>query len=262
MLTNTKNLKGLTIHAIDGDMGEVNELFFDDETWAIRYLTVDTGGWLNGRTVLISPLSVVSVDWEARRIDVSLTKMQVENSPDVDTHRPVSRQHEAEYLGYYGYPYYWDGPALAPPSELALGSGLTGEAHAENVRRPSMDSHLRSTAVVAGYYLEATDGEIGHVEQFIVDDESWAIRYLEVDTTNWLPGKKVLLSPSWVKCVSWERSKVYVALTQEAIKSAPEYDESLQMTREYEDRLHRHYGRPPYWLNQAEEHPLMSLGGL
>ena len=108
MLTNATFLKGLVIHATDGELGTVDEFYFDDETWVIRYLTVETGGWLTGRQVLISPISVIHADWQAKRLDVALTKKQVENSPNIDTHQPVSRRLEAEYCGYYGYPYYWD----------------------------------------------------------------------------------------------------------------------------------------------------------
>ena len=263
MLTNTAHLKGFAIRATDGELGTVDQFYFDDETWAIRYLMVDTGGWLGGRRVLISPISVVHTDWQAKRLDVALTKKQVENSPDIDTHQPVSRQHEAAYLGYYGYPYYWGGPYLwGPafyPAGLAIPTTASTEALAERIRRESTDSHLRSTEAVTGYHIEAADGEIGHVDGFVVDDEAWAIRYIEVATRNWWPGKKVLVSPAWIERVSWTDSKVYVALTREAIKNAPEYVESRPITRDYENRLYFHYGRPPYWLHEAEHKAAFSL---
>ena len=265
MLTNAIFLKGLVIQATDGELGTVDQFYFDDETWAIRYLTVETGGWLAGREVLISPISVIHTDWEAKRLDVALTKKQVQDSPNIDTHRPVSRQHEAEYLGYYGYPYYWGGPYLwGPalyPADLAIPTTVSTEAMADRIREESTDSHLRSTEAVTGYHVEATDGEIGHVDGFVVDDEAWAIRYVEVATRNWLPGKKVLVSPAWIERVSWPESKVYVALSREAIKSAPEYLLSRPITRDYEDRLHLHYGRPPYWLHEAEHKASFSLTG-
>jgi hypothetical protein len=157
MLTNSSQMKGLVIRATDGEIGTVDQLYFDDETWAIRYLTVDTGGWLGGRQVLISPISVVTTDWQARRLDVSLTKKQVEQSPDIDTHQPVSRQHEAAYLDYYGYPYYWGGPYLWGPAlnPASLGAPLTYPKRAipETTRGESQDSHLRSTEGVAGLQL-------------------------------------------------------------------------------------------------------------
>jgi hypothetical protein len=265
MLTNSTNLKGFAIRAKDGELGTVDQFYFDDESWAIRYVTVETGGWLGGRRVLISPFSVVHTDWQAKRLDVALTKKQVESSPDIDTHQPVSRQHEAEYLGYYGYPYYWGGPYLWGPAFYPVGVVIpidsSTEAMADRIQKESKDSHLRSTEAVTGYRIEATDGEIGHVDAFLVDDEAWAIRYIEVATRNWWPGKKVLVSPAWIERVSWVDSKVYIGLSKEAIKSGPEYVESTPITREYEDRLHLHYGRPPYWVHDAERRASCSISG-
>ncbi len=256
MLTKTTNFKGFVIRATDGELGTIDEFYFDDKTWAIRYLTIETGGWLDERRVLISPISIIQTDWQAKRLDVNLTKEQVRHSPDIDTHKPVSRQHEAEYSGYYGYPYYWDGPNLWGPAFIPAGLtvplSISAEVAAERMSRESVDSHLRSSEAVAGYAIEATDGEIGHINSFIVDDEAWAIRYIEVATRNWWPGKKVLIAPSWVKQVSWEESKVSVSLTRAAIESGPEYEESMLIDREYENRLYFHYGSAPYWVAPTE----------
>ena len=266
MLTNNKNLKGLVIRASDGEIGTVDQLYFDDELWAIRYLTVETGTWLDGRKVLISPISILQTDWKAKRIDVSLTRKQVENSPNIDVHRPVSRQHEAEYYGYYGYSYYWGGPyrwgSDYYPCGLAVPATMTQSAVAERIRKESMDSHLRTTEAVTGYHIDATDGEIGHVDRFVVDDETWAIRYLEVATKNWWPGKKVLLSPDWVERVSWEDSKVFVAVTREAIKTCPEFVDSALITREYENKVYFHYGRPPYWIEEDKRKSAFALSSV
>jgi hypothetical protein len=267
MLTNAVHLKGLAIQATDGEIGTVDQFYFDDETWAIRYLTVETGGWLDDRRVLISPISVVNTDWQAKRLDVALTKKQVENSPNIDTHRPVSRQHEAAYLGYYGYPNYWGGTYLwGPgyfPSGLATEVAASKETQAlERIQKESTDSHLRSNGAVTGYHIDGSDGEIGHVAGFVVDDETWAIRYMEVATRNWWPGKKVLISPAWIQKVSWTDSKVWVGLFRDAIKTAPEFFESRPITREYEHQLFLHYGRPPYWLHDAEHKAALSLSGV
>jgi hypothetical protein len=254
MLTNATFLKGLAIQATDGTIGKVEDLYFDDENWAIRYLIVDTGNWLEGRQVLISPHSVKHVDWDARRLDVSITKKQVEQSPDIDTHKPISRRHESEYFGYYGYPYYWGGPYLwGPdyyPSGPLLGPDTSSKAYSQ--ANSKEDSHLRSTQAITGYHVEASDGEIGHLDGFIVDDKDWAIRYIEVATRDWLPGKKVLLSPEWIDRVSWADTNVYVGLSKQAIKSAPEYLVSRPLTRAFETELHDHYGRPPYWSHVSE----------
>jgi hypothetical protein len=255
MLTNNKALKGLVIRATDGEIGTVDHLYFDDQNWAVRYLIVNTGNWMDDRKVLISPHSILQVDWKACQIDVSLTRKQVEKAPNIDTHKPVSRQHEAEYLGYYGYPYYWDGPYLWGASGNPIGPvpliGAQSEI-ADRIRDASADSHLRSTDAVAGYHISAKDGEIGHVDRFIIDDEAWTIRYLEVATKNWWPGKKVLLSPAWVERVSWEESKVFAAVTREVIQTCPEYVASVPITREYENKVYFHYGHPPYWLTEAK----------
>ncbi len=259
MLTNATYLKGLVIRATDGELGTVEQLFFDDETWAIRYLIVDTGGWLSGRRVLISPLAIDHVDWPARRLDVALTKRQVESSPDIDARQPVSRQHETAYSKYYGYSNYWG--SFAPyAAGMAIPIPPT-EAMADRIPKAPVDSHLRSTDAVTSYRVEATDGEIGHIAGFVVDEDSWAIRYLEVATQNWWPGKKVLLSPAWIEQVSWKDSKVYVSLRRDIIKDAPVYVESMPITRQYEDRLYATYGRTPYWQQKAERKSALSASG-
>jgi len=265
MLIDSAHLKGLDIRATDGEIGTVDEVYFEDETWAIRYLVAQTGGWLGGRPVLISPFSILRADWQAKRLDVALTKKQVENSPDIQTHQPVSRQHEAAFNQYYGYPYYWGGPFLwgpaLDPAGLTMPATSTG-AVAEPMDSQSADSHLRSAATVTGYSIEASDGEIGHLDGYVVDDQAWAIRYIDVATRNWWPGKKVLVSPAWIDRVSWPESKVYVGLSRESIKSAPEYFDCTPVTRDYENRLHAHYGRPPYWLRETERQPSLSLTGV
>lgn len=253
MLMNAAQLEGFVIRATDGEIGTVDQFYFDDETWAIRYLTVETGGWLVGREMLISPVSVIATDWQGKRIDVALTKKQVEASPNIDTHRPVSRQDEAAFLGYYGYPYYWGfyPMGLADPS-----ANFTSELLADRIRRESTDSHLRCIQAVTGYRIEAADGEIGHVDGFVLDDKTWAIRYMEVATRNWLPGKKVLVAPSWIQRVSWADSTVYVGLSRDAIQTGPEFDKSSPITRDYEDRLYAHYGFAPYWAHHGDSEPV------
>jgi uncharacterized protein YrrD len=246
MLRSASHLKGTTIAATDGDIGSVQDLYFDDLTWTIRYLMVDTGTWLPGRQVLISPRSVGTVTDEDR-IPVALTRSQVENSPSTDTDKPVDRQYEEEYSRYYGYPYYWTGPyrwgATAYPGE-ALAFPVAPEML---YPPPAGDPSLRSVRNVTGYYIEATDGDLGHVEDFIVDTGEWALRYMVVDTRNWWPGKKVLISPQWIREMSWPESRVHVDMTKDAIKQAPEYDPDQPLAREYETRLFGHHGRRTYW---------------
>jgi hypothetical protein len=257
MLRSITHLEGFTLRAMDGEIGKVDHFYFDDESWAIRYLVVNTGSWLSGRLVLISPIAVGQTHWESKRLEVKLTKKQVEGSPDINTHKPVSRQHEADYLGYYGYPFYWEGPylwgSITEPAGIDIQRSIVEKASASRMEKVPADLHLRSTKEVTSYHIEATDGEIGHVENFIVDHHSWAIQYIVVNTRNWWPGKKVLISPYWIERVSWTESKVYVDLSREAIKNGPEYIDSLSVTREYEHKLWDHYQRSAYWLREAEQ---------
>jgi uncharacterized protein YrrD len=254
MLRSVNELNGSTIQPLGESIGSVKEAYFDDQAWAVRYLVVDTGTWLAGREVLISPYSVRQPLGSGKVIDVSLTRSQVENSPTIDTHLPVSRQQEREYLGYFGYPEYWGGgdlwamgafPMLTEPA-LPGAPGLAAPLHKET---PPQDTHLRSTKAVTGYDIQATDASIGHVKDFIFDDESWAIRYLVIDTRNWWPGgRKVLLAPRWIDHIEWSESKVYTTLTRDGVKASPEYDEATTIDRDYEKRLHDAYGRDGYWL--------------
>jgi sporulation protein YlmC with PRC-barrel domain len=257
MLRNVKELRGYVIRATDGVIGEVDDLYFDDEDWAIRYLVVDTGNWLSGRKVLISPLAIGHPDWMGQLLPVSLTKAQIEHSPDIDTRKPVSRQHEIEHLAYYGYPQYWGGAGLwgmgAYPGSLTTEGTLEEEMRArrKSTRATPDDCHLRSCRTVTGYHIHATDGDIGHVQDLLVEERAWAIRYLIVDTSNWWGGHSVLVAPQWIEAVSWPDAKVSVDLTRQAVKDAPPYDAAAQLDREQEEGMYQHYGRTGYWTVAA-----------
>jgi hypothetical protein len=243
-----RDLEGYAIGATDGDIGKCDDFYFDDESWTIRYLVAETGNWLLNRKVLISPFALGKVDPAGERLNVTLTKQQVEESPSMDTDEPVSRQHEALYLDYYGYPYYWEGPLLWGPTiypRFSDADRKRGE-DARAKREEAYDLHLRSANEVTSYHIEATDGDIGHVADFIIDGETWEIRYMVVDTQNWWPGKKVLVAPPWIDRVGWDDSKVYVDLSREAIKNGPEYHPE-GLDRKYEEALYDHYKRPKYW---------------
>jgi PRC-barrel domain len=240
-------LKGYTIATADGNIGSVHTFYFDDVQWATRYLVVDTGGWLP-RLVLTSPIAIGHADWLKRRLWVNLTKDQVEHSPNFDTDKPVSRQHELDYHNYYGWPAYWTGPYLWGGSmyPLALASAATRVPATVAEQEPA-DLHLRSVDEVIGYHIQAADDEIGHVEDFIVDDETWQLRYMVVDTSNWWFGKEVLVAPGWIDRVSWPDGKVYVNLAKETVKGSPQWDRSAPVDRAYEERLYDYYARPAYW---------------
>jgi len=226
MQLSIQDMIGFSIHGTDGDMGKVHEFYFDDASWTIRYLVAETGNWLSGRKVLISLVALGKPDLASARFSVNLTRDQIRNSPDIDTERPVYRQHEAELHDYYQWPQYWEsgfGGALGitpyPLLEVPL-SSLPPESGRLD------DPHLRSTRHVTGYRIHATNGEIGHVADFMVDDENWTICNLVVDTGTWLPGKKVLISPSWIKEVNWAEASVHVDRMRESVKNSPDADSS------------------------------------
>lgn len=223
-------LLDLNVAAIDGDIGNVDDILFQDTTWTIRYLVVDTGKWLTGRKVLLSPVAVRSTAWGQRQLQVRLTREQVKNSPDIDTDKPVSRQHERAYFDYYGYPYYWAGPLRwgampFPPVQDTVNPDVRAPEpnvpNAEGERLPA-NPNLRSAKAVIGYGIEAIDGGIGHIEDFIYAEEDWSIKALGIDTRNWLPGRQVVVPIERVEAVRWEDRTAKVGLTQDAVRqSAP-----------------------------------------
>ena len=224
---------GYAIRAIDGNLGKVHEFYFDDATWTIRYMVVETGNWLSGRKVLISLVALGKPDWESRTFSVNLTCDQVRKSPDIDTERPVYRQHEAELHAYYQWPLYWEGGyggtfGITP---FPLFENPVKQEPSASERKD--DPHLRSTRHVTGYHIHATDGEIGHVDDLIVDDENWRISYLVVNTGNWLSGRNVLIPSAWIKSVNWADSSVFLVRSRDAVKSSPEFDPLKPILRDY-----------------------------
>jgi hypothetical protein len=265
MLRKSTDLERFVIAATDGTVGHIEDFYFDDGAWVIRYLVVGTGTWLSSRKVLISPIAVGHPDWAAKLLPVSITKEQVKNCPDIDTNKPVSRYHESQYLEHYGYPYYWVGTGIwgqgAYPSMMLPGFTPTVQAQrlrmehvqarAEVRRLQDSDPHLRSYNEVMKYHIHATDGDIGHVRAMLLDEKTWAIRYLIVDTSNWWLGHQVLVAPQWIQNVSWPDAKVSVGLTREAVKSPPPYEPAEQLDREQEAGIYTHYRRTGYWADEA-----------
>jgi len=233
MSINGHKMIGAAIIARDGSIGEVEDVYFDDEKWTVRYLVVKAGAWLFRRHVLISPISIEMVDEANNQVIVNLTREQVKDSPDIDTQKPVSRRHETAFMDYYGYPYYWGGPYLwgdsAFPATLAMPPAVESQmAAAATARRRESEEHLRSVNEVRGYHIEAADGEIGHVDDFIIDDRDWAIRSIVIKTGGWLSGRKTLVSPQSIEGISWTESKMFVNLIRDQIAGGPEYTESGQ----------------------------------
>jgi hypothetical protein len=225
MLWNASAINGYAIEASDGRLGTVSDLLFEDVGWAIRWLVVDTGNWLSGRKVLL-PLSALGQPDRARRqFPVKLTMQQVKDSPDIDTDQPVSRQLETHVYDYYGWNPYWgsymSGGAMAMP--FAAPPLLSG-ARPREAQPNEGDPHLRSIAAVTGYHIHAVDGEIGHVEDFLVDDAGWSIRFITVDTRNWWPGKKVLVSPRAVREIDWADRLIHLNVDRQKVWDGPPYD--------------------------------------
>jgi hypothetical protein len=257
-------LREFALRATDEDIGHVEDLYFDDD-WQVRYFVVNTGSWLLGRQVLISPFAVHAPLWEERVLPVDLTREQVENSPDVDLDQPISRQYQTALHGYYGWPTYWAGGAVAgaaapmppviPPTAAAPIPPEESYTADEAMRVEDVDagtrefgSDLHSAQEVIGYHIQATDGEIGHVDDFFVSEEDWTIRYVMVDTRNWLPGRKVLIGPDWITDIDWQEEKVVVDHTRNQVKESPEFDPSGPLDRTYETAFYDYYGYPYYWI--------------
>jgi hypothetical protein len=260
MLRSINDLHRLVVEGIDGSIGRINDLYFDDQAWTIRFLVVETGAWLEGRKVLISPFATHEPDWKRLLLPVSVKREQVRKSPNVDSRRPVSRQHEIEHAAYCGYPYYWGGAGIwgdgmRPRMMLAACGGAESaeaqrqetefvQAQADAHRRRGDDPHLRSTHAMIRYHIHATDGEVGHVDGMIIDDETWTIRYLVVNTSDWWLGHQVLVAPPWITDISWLEATVSVDLSRDAIKRAPAYNHDALPDREQERRMYEHYVRP------------------
>lgn len=241
MLRNMSDVKNYAIGATDGDIGQVDDFYFDDRTWVIRYLVIDTGSWLAGRKVLISPIAIHAPNWEQGILPVSITKEQVRQSPEIETERPVSRQNEMRYFDYYGYPIYWGGSGLwgecMYPNLMYPGKANTDFVKTEKARHCDDDRNLRSCNAVIGYHVHATDGDIGHIQDLLVDEATWAIRYFVVNTSNWWLGHNVLIAPGSIKDMSWSGQSASVDLTRESIKESPPYHSTEQLNRELESCL-------------------------
>jgi len=248
MKRSINSLLGYTIRGTDGEIGKVEEFYFDDRSSTIRYMVVKTGGWFSGKKVLISPAAFQKPEWESKTFSVNLTQEKIKNSPDIDTDKPVSRQQEELMRGYYTWPGYygygmygywglgmWGYPAI-------IDSALEKEMKQIKATEHAYDNpHLRSTHEVTGYDIHATDGDIGEVVDFIIDDATWKIHFLVVETGSWFSGKKVIVSPDRIKEIDWKTGAVIIDTTIAHVKSSPEYDPEQELTEVYTLLLHDHY---------------------
>jgi hypothetical protein len=273
MLRSMRELTGCAISATDGTVGHVSDCYFDEQRWALRFLVVETGSWLATRKVLISPYAIARADWTGRVLAVSITREQVRASPDIDTDKPVSRQHELKFLRHFGYPDYWLGGGLwgsaAYPGAMLTGVGYSASGAQFLVEQAAAASpegtaaqaseagpHLRSGNTLLRYHIEARDGGLGQVKGLLFDEDSWAIRYLIVETSSWWLGHQVLLPPDWIQDLSWADATISVSVAREAVRNAPVYDSSVPLSREQEQSFFEHHGRAGYWAREVQlEHP-------
>ncbi len=250
MLIKASQTKGYSVEATDGPIGTVSDLLFDDDTWTTRWLVVETGNWLFNRQVLLPASTLGHPDIDALSFPVRLTRAQVKNSPDVDTHLPVSRQLEQNIYDYYGFsPYwgtaeyiagygYWGGMVFAPPTPASSAR----QDEILQMQRQAEDAHLRSIDVLKGYHIHATDGEIGHLADVLLDDTDWSLRWLVVDTSNWWQGKQVLISPRSTDSIMWSERMMYLQIDRDRVKGSPDYNPDLPVDAELDADLARHYG--------------------
>jgi uncharacterized protein YrrD len=250
MKRSVNSVIGYAIGALDGEIGKVKEFYFDDVTWTIRYLIVETGSWLSGRKVLIATEALLKPRWDVSIFPVNLTKEQIENSPDIDTEKTVSRLQEIKLYEYYPWTSYWGKglwtgdlgtTGMVLPIQDPLDIAVKKEIGDIPVKETKVNSTLRSTNDVKGYTIHAIDGEIGDVADFIFDDSDWKISYMVVDTGNWFPGKKVLLFPDLIKEIKWVTSVVIVDTTVNSIKNSPKYDQHNPIDELYETELSNYY---------------------
>jgi hypothetical protein len=250
MLWNASAINGYAIEASDGRLGTVSDLLFEDVGWVIRWLVVDTGKWLAGRKVLLPLSALGQPDRTLRHFPVKLTMQQVKDSPDVDTDQPVSRQIEAHVYNYYGWGPYWSGSFL--PMSNAMTTPFVASLHLSgskprdpgrvDAQPDEADPHLRSIAAVTGYHIHATDGEIGHAEDFLVDDAGWSIRYVTVDTRNWRHGGRVLIAPRSVREIDWAGRLIHLDVNRQKVRGSPSYDPAITVDGAYEEKFLTYYG--------------------
>ncbi|MDB5361095.1 MAG: hypothetical protein JWO51_2392 [Rhodospirillales bacterium] len=243
MLRDSAFVIGRHIQAIDGPIGSVSDLLFDDTSWTIRWAVIDTGSWLTGRRVLLPPQKLSPAPNDPDRFIVPLTCRQVKASPSEDADLPVSRQHETQLFGYYQWDPYWLGGVPAFGGTLPMIPPM-----ADDLKLADGDEHLRSTVRLKDYIVRATDGEIGHVADVLIDPERWSIPLLEIATRNWLPGRKVLLAPALVEAIDWFERAVSFRRTRAEIQASPEYDPSTPIDRDRLRLLYGHYGLPTEWI--------------
>ena len=263
MLRSAKTIIGYHLQAQNGKIGTCSDFLFDEEYWSVRYMVADTGGWLSGKKVLVSPQLFGDPSWASRTFPVLLTKEEIEKAPSLDTHEPVSRRYEKMWLNHFGFKYYWiTSGGLAPGYVISSPYQPTSKSDAadtapekkspdnqqvENDTADDDEIRLRSVNEIVGYRINARGELFGEVEEFIVDDTTWIIRYVVMNTGGWFSGKKVLAPPEWIESISWHDRDVVMNVVRSSIEACPEYEPSRPINREYEQVLYDYHGKPHHW---------------
>jgi sirohydrochlorin ferrochelatase len=254
MLRSVHELTNYVLSALDGEIGRCKDFLFDSERWALRYLIADTGKWIPRRKVLVSPVSLGHANHAERRLHVHLTRAEIEAAPPLGDGEPITRSHEVAFARHYGFPFYWAGASLwgfaATPYELRQPEDSRAPEPSGRAFPPrssddlERDSNIYSVGEVLGFRVAATDGDLGGISDFIVDDDTWALDYVVVDTHPFWPGRRVLLAPSWIRSLDWHTKRAAVDLTRKQVEGSPPFDPAMPVNRRYEERLYDYYGRP------------------
>jgi hypothetical protein len=245
MLRSLNAMLGYRLAATDGEIGRCHDFLFDDRQWVIRYMVADTRAWLPGRKVLVSPVALGTPDWMSAEFPVDLTREQIRKSPALDTDAPVSKQHELSALEYFGWAHYWTGPyRWGPAVSPAMLRKTRRERSAAKKIDPTLQPELRSLKEVTGYHVSATDGELGKIDDLIVDEQCWAISHVVVRTRPVLPHSRVIFSAQWLDAVDWAQRTAKIHLTRAQIREAPEYDPTAAVNEELVPRAYDFHGRP------------------
>lgn len=254
MLKRLNEINGFSFHTPEGSIGSCKDTLFDDNRWTVRYLDVDTGNWLPGRRVLLSPISLGEPSWETGEIPTQLSKKQIQDSPSLESHLPVSKTWEDSFFNFHGWPYYGVGMHMWGLTHYPDEDDLkkVHEIQTQPQTLSKRKSNLRSSKELIGYEVSTQDGHLGSVEDYLFDTRSWTIRYLVVKTTQAFEADEIIIAPSWVSNIDWTGRQCVLELTQADIKLSPQVAGQLNdhLDREFELKLHRHYEKPVYWENE------------
>ncbi len=247
-----EDLIGYKIEAEDGHIGTVHDVLFDDEAWVVRYVVVDTGGWLLGRKVLVSPEAAHEPDEGHKTLQVKLTKQQVKDSPEVPIDPPLSREEEAQYRDHYRWPDYWDNVEAfdrnamvnIAPEAMSLGTVAPAPPVAPPIPEVVADPMLRSARVIRGYKIHCgADEDVGEVTDFVIDGQAWTVPFLVVKLKDKDAADHVLIPASSIRRTGWKDKAIELDYESATVNSAPHFDETVKRDKLFLDGVATHYDR-------------------